>query len=65
MLEICSMANVGVEKWVYGLAFFMILLRTEGFFVDITYVQSAVAKGAGELSTETWIYLFIYIFYSS
>nr|GMC52167.1 pectin acetylesterase 8-like [Ipomoea batatas] len=40
------MENLGVQKWVYGLAFFMILLRTEGFFVDITYVQSAVAKGA-------------------
>nr|GLL18081.1 hypothetical protein Saspl_042574 [Ipomoea trifida] len=40
------MENLGVQKWVYGLAFFMILLRAEGYFVDITYVQSAVAKGA-------------------
>nr|GMC55985.1 pectin acetylesterase 8-like [Ipomoea batatas] len=46
MLENCRMEKLGVQKWVYGLAFFMILLRAEGYFVDITYVQSAVAKGA-------------------
>ncbi|CAH9137776.1 unnamed protein product [Cuscuta epithymum] len=41
------MANVGVRTWAYGLACFMlIVLRTEGFFVDITYVESAVSKGA-------------------
>lgn len=40
------MGTVGVQKWVYGFAFFMILLRTESFFVDITYVETAVAKGA-------------------
>ncbi|CAH9080814.1 unnamed protein product [Cuscuta epithymum] len=41
------MENVGVRKSVYGLACFMLIaLRTEGFLVDITYVESAVPKGA-------------------
>ncbi|CAH9080804.1 unnamed protein product [Cuscuta epithymum] len=41
------MSNVGNKKWAYGLACFMlIVLRTEGFFVDITYVESAISTGA-------------------
>ncbi|XP_047971190.1 pectin acetylesterase 8-like isoform X1 [Salvia hispanica] len=36
----------GLHQWVLVVVSLMILMRTESFFVDITYVQSAVAKGA-------------------
>ncbi|PIN13606.1 Pectin acetylesterase [Handroanthus impetiginosus] len=35
-----------LQKWWCILAFMLMLLRAESSFVDITYVQSAVAKGA-------------------
>ncbi|KAK4486265.1 hypothetical protein RD792_008935 [Penstemon davidsonii] len=34
------------QQWLYILICMLIVLRTESFFVDITIVQSAVAKGA-------------------
>lgn len=40
--------NGRLQQWLFILVSLMILLRTESFFVDITYVQSAVAKGGGE-----------------
>ncbi|KAG8375263.1 hypothetical protein BUALT_Bualt10G0082300 [Buddleja alternifolia] len=36
----------GLHKWLQILVCMLIVLRAESFFVDITYVQSAVAKGA-------------------
>ncbi|GER28183.1 pectinacetylesterase family protein [Striga asiatica] len=38
--------NGELHKWVQILVCMLILLKAESFFVDITYVQSAVAKGA-------------------
>ncbi|KAL0447636.1 UNVERIFIED_CONTAM: Pectin acetylesterase 8 [Sesamum latifolium] len=38
--------NGRLQKWSVFVVCLMIVLRTESFFVDITYVQSAVAKGA-------------------
>uniref|UniRef100_A0A5B6ZEP8 Pectin acetylesterase n=1 Tax=Davidia involucrata TaxID=16924 RepID=A0A5B6ZEP8_DAVIN len=40
------MANSKFIQWLYTLVFMLILLKTECFYVDITYVQDAVAKGA-------------------
>ncbi|KAI5656627.1 hypothetical protein M9H77_25420 [Catharanthus roseus] len=40
------MVDGRVKQWFCTLLVFLILLKTEGFFVDITYVQNAVAKGA-------------------
>ncbi|KAK9144102.1 hypothetical protein Sjap_004005 [Stephania japonica] len=36
----------GFFGWLNVLACLLIVLKTDGFYVDITYVQSAVAKGA-------------------
>ncbi|KAL0327676.1 UNVERIFIED_CONTAM: Pectin acetylesterase 8 [Sesamum angustifolium] len=38
--------NGRLQQWSVFVVCLMIVLRTESFFVDITYVQSAVAKGA-------------------
>ncbi|XP_057780392.1 pectin acetylesterase 8-like isoform X2 [Salvia miltiorrhiza] len=38
--------NGRLHQWVLILVSLMILLRSESFFVDITYVESVVAKGA-------------------
>ncbi|PIM97706.1 hypothetical protein CDL12_29817 [Handroanthus impetiginosus] len=40
------MMNGKLQKWIQVLVFMLILLRTESFLVDITYVESAVANGA-------------------
>ncbi|XP_059639909.1 pectin acetylesterase 8-like [Cornus florida] len=40
------MANRSLVQWFYILFCLLIFLKTEGFFVGITYVQNAVAKGA-------------------
>ncbi|XP_027085427.1 pectin acetylesterase 8 [Coffea arabica] len=40
------MLNGRLHLWFHILVNVLILLRTEAFFVDITYVESAVAKGA-------------------
>ncbi|XP_020248664.1 pectin acetylesterase 8-like isoform X2 [Asparagus officinalis] len=32
--------------WIYPLIYVLLLMKVEGLYVDITYVQSAVAKGA-------------------
>ncbi|RVX02152.1 Pectin acetylesterase 8 [Vitis vinifera] len=40
------MAKARTGHWLSILAFSLILLKTEGFYVGITYVDSAVAKGA-------------------
>ncbi|KAM7459713.1 hypothetical protein LguiA_036707 [Lonicera macranthoides] len=40
------MANARLGQWLYLLVVVLILLKTEGFFVGITYVDNAVAKGA-------------------
>ena len=40
------MAKARSGHWLSILAFALILLKTEGFYVGITYVDSAVAKGA-------------------
>lgn len=42
------MATARPGHWLSILVFALILLETEGFYVGITYVDSAVAKGAGE-----------------
>lgn len=44
------MANARLGQWLYLLVVVLILLKTEGFFVGITYVDNAVAKGAGDFS---------------
>ena len=41
------MANGRLGQWLQMLVCVLILLKTEGFYVGITYVQNAVAKGAG------------------
>ncbi|KAK4422434.1 Pectin acetylesterase 8 [Sesamum alatum] len=38
--------NGRLQQWSVFVVCLLIVLRTESFFVDITYVQSAVAKGA-------------------
>uniref|UniRef100_A0A5B6ZGR6 Pectin acetylesterase n=1 Tax=Davidia involucrata TaxID=16924 RepID=A0A5B6ZGR6_DAVIN len=40
------MTTARFAQWLYTLVFVLILLKTEAFSVDITYLQSAVAKGA-------------------
>ncbi|KAG5592253.1 hypothetical protein H5410_042767 [Solanum commersonii] len=40
------MANGTVQQWIYSFATLSIIFRTEGLFVNITYVLSGVAKGA-------------------
>ncbi|CAL5392989.1 unnamed protein product [Camellia sinensis] len=40
------MANGRLGQWLQMLVCVLILLKTEGFYVGITYVQNAVAKGA-------------------
>ncbi|CAL5425546.1 unnamed protein product [Camellia sinensis] len=40
------MANGRLGQWLQMLVCVLILLKTEGFYVRITYVQNAVAKGA-------------------
>lgn len=45
--------NGRLHQWLFILVSLMILLRTESFFVDITYVQSAVAKGGGKKKTKS------------
>lgn len=49
----------GRFKWWFCslLLLLLILLKTEGFFVDITYVQNAVPKGAGTNSYYIYIYI--------
>lgn len=42
------MVDKRLAQWLNLLVCALILLKTEGFPVDITYLQSAVAKGAGE-----------------
>ncbi|GMP51090.1 hypothetical protein CsSME_00017457 [Camellia sinensis var. sinensis] len=42
----CIMANGRLGQWLQMLVCVLILLKTEGFYVGITYVQNAVAKGA-------------------
>lgn len=34
--------------WRHALIWVLIFLKVEGYFVDITYVEDAVAKGAGK-----------------
>lgn len=40
------MGNKNLGQWLYTLVGVMVLIKTEGLGVDITYVDSAVAKGA-------------------
>ncbi|KAK3007717.1 hypothetical protein RJ639_014250 [Escallonia herrerae] len=40
------MENPRLSQWVYILVSVLVLLKAEGYFVGITYVQNAVAKGA-------------------
>ncbi|XP_072956263.1 pectin acetylesterase 8-like isoform X1 [Typha angustifolia] len=40
------MADVKLWAWSYALICVMIFLEAEGYFVDITYVESAIEKGA-------------------
>ncbi|GMP49607.1 hypothetical protein CsSME_00016540 [Camellia sinensis var. sinensis] len=42
----CIMANGRLGQWLQMLVCVLILLKTEGFYVGITYVQNDVAKGA-------------------
>ena len=42
------MKSTRMAKWLSLLVFVLLLLKAEGISVGITYVQSAVAKGAGE-----------------
>ncbi|CAA3004144.1 pectin acetylesterase 8-like isoform X2 [Olea europaea var. sylvestris] len=42
------MMNGRLQEFLYILVCMLIMIRTEEFLVDITYVQSAVAKGAGK-----------------
>ncbi|KAI8014382.1 Pectin acetylesterase 8 [Camellia lanceoleosa] len=42
----CIMANGRLGQWLQMLVCVLILLKIEGFYVGITYVQNAVAKGA-------------------
>lgn len=44
------MVNARLGQWLYLLVAVLILLKTEGFYVGITYVENAVAKGAGDFS---------------
>lgn len=54
------MGNARLGQWYfYLLVFVQIFLKTEGLYVDITYLESAVAKGAGKLNTYI-LKLFIY-----
>lgn len=45
------MVNGTVQQWIYSLVALSIVFRSEGLFVNITYVLSGVAKGAGK----TWL----------
>uniref|UniRef100_M1BA61 Pectin acetylesterase n=1 Tax=Solanum tuberosum TaxID=4113 RepID=M1BA61_SOLTU len=40
------MSNGTVQQWIYSFVTLSIVFRTEGLFVNITYVLSGVAKGA-------------------
>ena len=45
-----KMVNGRRSIWLYVLVCGLILLKTEGFNIGITYVETAVAKGAGVCS---------------
>lgn len=38
----------------------LIILKTDGYYVDITYVDSAVAKGAGENDSNSQFSFLVY-----
>ncbi|XP_010942979.1 pectin acetylesterase 8 isoform X3 [Elaeis guineensis] len=40
------MVDAELRTWIYALICLLIFLKAEGYFVDITYVESALAKGA-------------------
>lgn len=40
--------NARLCQWLHTLVVVLILLKVEGFYVGITYIENAVAKGAGE-----------------
>lgn len=42
------MGNIRLGQWLYALVGVLLLVKTQGIDVGITYVQNAVAKGAGE-----------------
>lgn len=48
-LKIVRMKNGRLQQWLRILVSMLILLRSEGLFVNITYLPSAVAKGAGKI----------------
>lgn len=43
-----GMDSMGLGQWLYALVGVLVLVKTEGINVGITYVQNAVPKGAGE-----------------
>nr|GLL48438.1 pectin acetylesterase 8-like [Ipomoea trifida] len=50
------MVKVGLQQWLRALVLLVVLLRTASSLVDITYVLSAVAKGA-DLSSISFLHL--------
>lgn len=59
------MADPKLRPWICFALGLLLLLKTEGLFVGITILESAVAKGAGKglrfgQSTDTSIIFFIY-----
>lgn len=48
VFDTCRMVNTRLGQWLNLLACLLVLLKAEGIPVGITYVQNAVAKGAGE-----------------
>ena len=45
--SLLRMANGSLCAWCSAVVFALALLRVDGYLVDITYVESAAAKGAG------------------
>lgn len=61
---ICRMVKRAMQQWLRAIITLLILLLTEGHPVDITYLQSAVAKGAGKNFFESkWLFLFLFLFF--
>lgn len=57
----CRMVNGTVQPWIYSLVTLLIIFRSEGLFVNITYVLSGVAKGAGKYLVSFWFQIKLHV----
>lgn len=59
-LLLCRMANATWIALIYVLVCMLVLFKVDGGFVNITYVENAVEKGAGNIIYLSVQFFFIY-----